>query len=126
MKGDDTIFGFEGDDIIRGGKGDDYLDGGFGSDFIVGGFGKNTFADQKDGDVDILLTRLDRDASQADIIENLDERDKIFIAGTSQEQLSTKSIDSGIGIYNDGILEAIYTGGNLTTTQIDDMLYGFS
>jgi len=124
LKGNDTIFGFESDDVIRGGKGDDYLDGGKGSDFITGGFDLNIFANQRDGEVDILNTRVDKDPTKADVYEGLDYFDKILIQDSDsyQHHLSVRETESGIGIFNRDILEAVYVGGDLTVEQIDDMV----
>ena len=127
LKGNDTIFGFEGDDVIRGGKGDDYLDGGSGFDFIIGGFDLNTFADQRDGHVDVLATGADKDSTKADIYQGLDSYDKILIkdSGSYQHHLSVREIDSGIGIFNKDILEGVYVGGDLTVEQVEDMVIAF-
>jgi len=125
LRGDDTIFGFEGDDIVRGGKGDDYIDGGSGADFITGGFGLNVFANQRDGDVDTLFTRVDGDSTKADVFEELDYFDRIIVKDAYLYQLSVSETEGGIGIFSDGILEAVYTGNNLTIKQVDDMILGF-
>ena len=124
LKGNDTIIAYEGDDIVRGGKGDDYLDAGTGSDFITGGFGLNTFANQRDGYADTLLTRVEGDPLKADVYEELDESDKIIIQGAYQNQLSVSQTENGIGIFSDGILEGVYTGNTLNVEQIGDMLLG--
>lgn len=127
LKGNDTIFGFEGDDLIRGCKGDDYLDGGKGSDFITGGYGLNIFADQRDGDVDILTTAVEKDSSKADVYEGLDHYDKIIIKDEEsyQHHLLVRETESGIGIFNKDILEVVYVGGDLTVEQINDMIISY-
>ena len=55
------------------------------------------------------------------MIEGLDALDRIKILGVSMERLSFADASvhglSGVGIFADGILEALYTGGDLNTTN---------
>lgn len=120
-KGNDSIFSYEGNDVVRGGKGDDFMDAGTGADVITGGFGLNTFADQRDGDVDILFTSAD---GLADEYQGLDEFDTVFIKGAYSSQLTFSQTDGGIGVYFDEVLEGLYTGNTLTVDQFSDMVLG--
>ena len=56
------------------------------------------------------------------MIEGLDELDRIKILGVSTERLSFADASvhglSGVGIFADGILEALYTGGDLNSDQL--------
>ena len=56
------------------------------------------------------------------MIEGLDELDRIKILGVSTERLSFADALvhalSGVGIFADGILEALYTGGDLSNDQL--------
>ena len=66
---------------------------------------------------------------KCDIIEGLDTFDQIKIIGASDDQLTFREqVDHrgvfGIGIYADGALEALYTGGNLSDGQIKQMTSG--
>ena len=66
---------------------------------------------------------------KCDHIEGLDSSDQIIIIGASNDQLSfreqvTHKGVTGIGIYAEGALEALYTGGNLSDGQIRQMTSG--
>ena len=154
MEGDDNLVGYRGadvlvgdagNDIVRGGNGRDVLTGGVGGDTIYGGFGQNTFTGELDGAVDRIYFKSDHLASnwlygkagnqngnKVDVIGSLDDFDLIFVEGALDSQLSygatTAGIQgqnvSGIGIYAGNVLEAIYTGNNLTTNQLDAMTTG--
>ena len=124
--GNDTIDGLQGDDVINGGGGDDELNGNVGADKILGGTGKNIFLSAEDGFTDTLVIRPDRDGDQNfDIIEGLDPFDIILISGTDAEPISARDISAdglaGVGIFVGNNLEALYTGGTLTSQQIQDL-----
>jgi Ca2+-binding RTX toxin-like protein len=124
--GNDTIDGLQGDDVINGGGGDDELNGNFGADKILGGTGKNIFLSAEDGFTDTLVIKPDRDGDQNfDIIEGLDPFDIVLISDTGAEPLSARDISSdglaGVGIFVGNNLEALYTGGTLTSQQIQDL-----
>ena len=146
-RGRDTLFGYDGDDIIRAGNGRDYTWGGPGADTIYGGFGHNTFGDERDGSGDKLYFKSDQFAynyiydsagnnptgQKVDIFKGLDTSDRIFMQGVATSSLSFQQVNnfsspsgtfSGIGIYSSGFLEAIYTGGDLTATQLQSMTSG--
>lgn len=143
LSGWDVIHGEGGDDLIHGGNGRDIIDGGTGSDELHGDFGWNTYKSQRDGSIDLIAIKSDQilynwwlgtsgnnaDGRKADIIEGLDQYDKIKIIGASQSQLSFKDNVShrgvtGIGIYANNCLEALYTGGQLSLEMIKDITTG--
>lgn len=150
--GDDQLFGSMGSDFLSGGLGDDLIHGGIGADVITGGagrdelhgdFGWNTYRSEKDGVSDLIAIKSDQflvnwlygqagnspNGEKSDIIEGLDLIDKIRIIGIDTSEISfaadvaTKGV-TGIGIYGKGILEALYTGGDLTLAQIQSMTSG--
>jgi Ca2+-binding RTX toxin-like protein len=144
--GSDLIDAGAGNDIIKAGDGDDIITGGSGADQIWGGFGKNVFLNEKDGSIDRLFITSDQyvpnpnldnrasnntDGHNVDTIKSLDSFDKINILGVSTQDLSffqtvAPSGSQGIGIYAKGTLEAIYTGGDLSTQQIRSMTTGLA
>jgi len=150
--GNDDIKGFAGWDIIDGGAGDDLIHGGNGRDIISGGaggdelhgdFGWNTYKSEKEGVSDLIAIKSDHylvnwlygkagnspNGEKADIIEGLDAIDKIKIIGIDTSEITfaanviAKGV-TGIGIYGKGILEALYTGGDLSINQITQMTSG--
>ncbi len=143
----DTIFGESGSDTLHGGNGRDILTGGSGGDFIYGGFGHNTFSDEKDGSRDRLYFKSDQFAEnwlygragmnpngqKVDIIKGLDKIDRLFVEGVETSELIFSQVNSfaaptgvfsGIGIYANGFLEGLYTGGDLTSSQLQSMTTG--
>ena len=146
-QGGDTLFGYSGADLIHGGNGRDYIWGGSGSDDVYGGFGHNTFGDERDGSADALFFKSDQfafnwlygragmnpDGQKVDIIKGLDRSDSLFVEGVTTSELSFSQVNnfasptgnySGIGIYADGFLEGIYTGGNLSVSQLQSITEG--
>ena len=143
LAGWDLIEGGAGDDLVHGGNGRDVIGGGQGSDELHGDFGWNTFLDQQDGSKDLIAIKSDQHLSnwwygkagnspngeKADFIEGLDATDEIKIIGVFTPDISvvdnvTARGVTGIGIYAKGTLEAVYTGGNLSTSQIQNMTTG--
>ena len=65
---------------------------------------------------------------KVDIIEGLDAIDEIKIIGVMTSDLTFASTShrgiTGVGIYAKGTIEAIYTGGNLSVSQITGMTTG--
>lgn len=150
--GDDKLFGRTGWDDIDGGQGNDFICGGIGRDKITGGmgsdelhgdFGWNTFGWEQDGRQDLLAIKSDEwlvnwvygkagnnpDGSKADVIEELDAVDQIVIIGVFTSDISvvqgaTAHGLTGIGIYANGALEALYTGTGLSVAQIASMTTG--
>lgn len=146
-RGADEIWGNSGDDLIKAGNGRDTIWGDDGSDVLYGGFGRNTFLWEDDDDFDQIFIKSDQFAynylyesagnspngEKADIIKGLDEIDRIFVQGVATEQLSFGSVNhtfgdgqsvSGVGIFAQGVLEAVYTGGDLTAGQLQNMTSG--
>ena len=139
----DFLDGGAGDDLIHGGNGRDILTGGAGRDELHGDFGWNTYRSEKDGVSDLIAIKSDQflvnwlygkagnspNGEKSDIIEGLDSIDKIKIIGVDTSEITfvanvaTKGV-TGIGIYGKGILEALYTGGDLTLAQIQSMTSG--
>ena len=151
-KGDDIISGYagwdildggDGNDLIRAGNGRDIICGGAGADELWGDFGWNTFRSEMDNSSDLIVVKSDQflvnwlygkagnnpSGEKCDVIEGLDSSDKIIIAGVATEFLSFNANASahglnGIGIYANGFLEALYTGTNLSTSQLSRITSG--
>ncbi|WP_255095342.1 calcium-binding protein [Synechococcus sp. J7-Johnson] len=135
FKGDDTLDGGSGDDLLIAGAGQDLIIGGDGADVMYGGFGGNVFGDSRDSDADQMFIRSDHfldshfngatlsDASAGvvDIIEGLDSYDNIFIEAGFSRSLEVRESAGGLGLYVDGIFEAIYIGQDLTAVQLISM-----
>ncbi len=136
---DDTLIGGGGPDLLRGELGNDVLTGGGGADELWGGSGSNQFFSAADGAVDWLLISRDgasnprRTRSSVDQIADLGSEDQVGILGAATRRLrfSATSIASnaygqldGIGIYVGNRLEAIYTGGDLSRTELQNLTVG--
>jgi len=139
----DFLDGGAGDDLIHGGNGRDIISGGAGRDELHGDFGWNTYKSERDGVSDLIAVKSDHylvnwlygkagnspNGEKSDIIEGLDSIDKIKLIGVDTSEItfaaniSAKGV-TGIGIYGKGILEALYTGGDLTVSQITQMTSG--
>ena len=139
----DILDGAAGNDLIRAGNGRDIITGGLGADELHGDFGWNTYKSEKDGFRDLIAIKSDQFLSnwlygkagnnpsgeKADVIEGLDSNDQIKIIGvytadlTFQAGASSHGV-SGIGIYANGALEAVYIGGELSVGQIATMTTG--
>ena len=135
--GNDTLKGGDGDDIINGGKGNDTIHGGNGADVLLGGLGQNTFSNADDGFMDILIIKCEQKSNQkqrrktqnnnlssnkVDIIEELDKNDQINLIDTQNKLISIQTTsalgETGIGIFANGSLEALYIGSELSSTQL--------
>ena len=146
-QGGDTLLGYSGSDLISGGNGRDFIWGGSGADDLIGGFGHNTFGDERDGEIDSVFFKSDQFAynwlygragmnpngEKVDVIKGLDSHDQIFVQGVDTSELSFRQVNnfsaptgnfSGIGIFANGFLEGIYTGGDFNATQIQSMAEG--
>ena len=135
--GRDTLVGGAGSDEMNGGQGGDNMSGGSGADIIRGGAGKNIIsAGAKDGakdkvyiHADSTLYRRPKDGNFADLLEDLDTKDRIYIHGVEDSKLSFKMAAlpsggaKGVGIYANGALEAVVTGG-LGVDQVNAMTQG--
>lgn len=147
IRGADTMLGYEGRDIIRAGNGGDYIWGGRGADDLYGGFGHNTFGNERDGLIDWLFFKSDQFAynwvygktgnnptgRKVDLLKRLDSFDRIFVQGVDSTELSFSQVSnftapsgkfSGIGIFANGYLEGLYTGGDLSVEQLKSMTVG--
>jgi Ca2+-binding RTX toxin-like protein len=142
LAGTDIIDAKGGNDLVHGGNAADVISGGSGADELHGDFGKNTYLDQADGSVDLIAIKSDQhlmnwwygtdgnnpNGEKADVIERLDANDQIKIIGVATEDLAFQQASihglSGIGIFADGALEAIYTGGDLSAQQLESMTTG--
>ena len=139
----DFIDGLGGDDVIRGGDGRDIITGGPGADVMHGGYGWNTFTNEQDGYSDLIIIKSDQfltnprtgrsgtnpTGKKADILEGLDSIDRIQIKGVNTDDLTfidnvTAKGVTGIGIYSNGFLEALYIGNDLSTSQLSLMTFG--
>lgn len=137
--GRDYLDGGNGDDTIRGGHGPDQIFGGNGSDWIWGGIGRNTVdAGVRDNAKDDIFVPVDSiqnakygnpGGANFDPLLNLGLEDKIYLHGRDIRDASLAfgetSFDgyNGIGIYANGTLEALVTGG-FTTDQVSNMTTG--
>jgi Ca2+-binding RTX toxin-like protein len=136
---DDTLIGGGGPDLLRGEQGNDVLTGGGSADELWGGPGSNQFFSTADGAADWLLISRDgssntrRHRSSVDEIANLGSEDQVGILGAATRRLrfSPTSIASnaygqldGIGIYVGQRLEAIYTGGDLSRAELQNLTVG--
>jgi len=146
-QGGDYLSGGTGNDTVLAGNGRDLITGGLGADHLYGGFGHNTFSDEKDGSVDQLYFKSDQFAEnwlygragmnpngqKIDIIKGLDQSDLLFVEGVETSELSFSEVSnfaaptgnfSGIGIFANGFIEGLYTGGDLSAVQLQSMTVG--
>jgi serralysin len=136
---DDVLIGGAGQDLLRGELGNDKLTGGGSADELLGGLGSNRFSSATDGAMDWLLISRDGSSKRSkmrrsvDDIADLGSEDQIGILGarTSRLRFAATSIESksyglldGIGIYVGNRLEAIYTGGDLRRTELQNLTVG--
>ena len=136
LAGWDLIDTNAGDDQVRGGNGRDIINGGSGRDQLWGDFGRNYYNGNLDGAEDLLVIKSDQhlknwwydkagnnpNGEKADVIEDLESIDRVKILGVTSEQISVAEASahglSGLGIFADGALEALYTGGQLSIEQL--------
>lgn len=136
---DDVLTGGLGSDLINAESGNDILIGGGGLDELIGGLGSNKFVSKDDEfSSRILITRdgskqVNRNQLTVDEVSELGTEDQIGIVGASTRQLRflPTLINSnyfgrldGIGIYVGKRLEAVYTGGDLTISEIKKLTVG--
>ena len=139
----DVLDGADGNDLLRAGNGRDILIGGPGEDELHGDFGWNTYRSEVDGYSDLIAIKSDEhmiegysgtaghnpNGEKCDIIEGLDSNDEIIIIGVESNEITVRNNasahgETGIGIYADGALEGLYTGGDLSVSQIRRMTTG--
>ena len=137
--GRDVLDGGNGNDTIRGGHGPDQIFGGNGGDWIWGGIGRNTVdagaGDSARDDIYVPVDSINNTqygnpgGANFDPLLNLGAEDKIYIHG---EGISNASLTfgatsfggyDGIGIYANGTLEALVTGG-FSAEQVQGMTTG--
>jgi Ca2+-binding RTX toxin-like protein len=102
----DQIAGQRGNDILNGAGGNDNLIGGAGKDQLFGGIGTNTL--DGGGGRDIYNVAAETNAAQADILKKFTGNDRINIIGGAN--LTFQEMNDGIGIFNNGSLQALATG----------------
>jgi serralysin len=119
-----------GDDILIGNEDNNTLNGGAGSDQLWGHEGANTLkSGDLDGYADELYVHAGNSQQKRDLLIQVDATDRIYIDGIKDDELTFKSnIDDptgsnyvGIGIYANGILEALVVDSALTEGQISDI-----
>ena len=119
-----------GDDILIGNADDNTLNGGAGSDQLWGLEGANTLkSGDLDGYADELYVHAGNSQQKRDLLIQVDATDRIYIDGIKDDELTFKSnIDDptgsnyvGIGIYANGVLEALVVDSALTESQISDI-----
>ena len=119
----------------------DWIDAGDGADQLYGGFGANVFASTEDGVEDAIHFKSDQlaynyiygkagnnpDGLKADELQGLDAIDRVLVQGARTDQLRWEQVSgaqthsgalSGVGLYIDDYLEAVYTGGVLSAEQL--------
>ena len=142
LSGWDVINAGAGNDSVRGGNGRDVITGGTGSDELWGDFGWNTYLENNDGEKDLIVIKSDQflenywygksgnnpNGEKADIITELDAFDQIKILGVETSQITINQASahgqSGLGIFADGFLEAVYVGNNLSGDELLDIVSG--
>lgn len=153
MDGSDYLVAGQGDDIIEGGKGNDFINGDTGADLIKGGLGWNIIQSGVDNVRDMIYVSADSATSRepgtlADIIVDINENDQLFIDGAKDSTLTfvdnvthpkagqfnlsaplydpliTPIVYSGVGIYSNGLLEAIVTTPGATSSNVDQFTTG--
>ena len=147
FRGADNLYGGTGDDELRAGNGMDFIEGGAGADQLYGGFGANRFASTLDGAEDVIHFKSDQlaynyiygkaennpDGLKADELQGLDAFDRVKVQGVRADQLRWEFVSnaqtntgelSGVGLYVDDYLEAVYTGGTLSVDELIAMTTG--
>ena len=139
--GADIVDGGSGNDIVRGGHGHDELRGGTGSDFLWGGQGSNVLAAGIDTVKDDLYVPVDSvvntngnpGGANRDLLTEVTTEDRIYMHGIDDSALTYAAgvLDpkgsglSGVGIYANGILEAIvHDSSGLNASQVNEITTG--
>ena len=135
----DRLIGTSGADLLTGGAASEALQGLAGPDQMRGGAGSNWFSSPTDSSQDwILISRdgsgkIKRSAKTLDIITQVGREDRIAILNAQTKDLSYDKISisslvygpvDGIGIFASGRLEALYTGGDLSRSQLSQLTLG--
>ena len=139
--GADIVDGGAGNDIVRGGHGHDDLRGGTGADFLWGGQGSNVLAAGIDTVKDDLYVPVDSvvntngnpGGANRDLLTEVTTEDRIYMHGIDDSALTYAAgvLDpkgsglSGVGIYANGILEAIvHDSSGLNASQVNEITTG--
>ena len=152
-KGNDTVRGGHGHDKINLGEGSDWVWGGIGQNEIEAGSGNLTFngrywerhEERSDGHTDQIFIPVDlvknpngnTGGVNADFVWGVGVEDQIFIHGVDDSAIEFREFDgdshrfwkggiedaSGVGIYANGILEAVIPG-ELSVVQVDQITNG--
>ena len=120
----DVLTGSRSNDRLYGDSGNDELIGGNGRDKMFGGLGSNVFNaghSHSRKDRDKIYIERESTSETADIIEAIGKTDKIYVQG-AVGSLSVSRVDGGIGIFDNDVLQAVYTGGRLSSSQIEGLL----
>ena len=136
---DDVLTGGLGSDLLRGDLGNDVLTGGGGADELWGDLGSNQFFSAADSARAWVLIGRDgstnprRNRRSVDEIAEIGSEDQVGILGSTTRRLrfSPTSINStaygqldGIGVYVGKRLEAVYTGRDLSLSDLRDLTVG--
>ena len=128
ISGNGQLTGTDANDLITGGKASDSLFGNLGNDKLIGGAGKdslfggagsnyfNAGTSSARTDADRLYIQREGTAASADIIQSMGKSDRVYLQGATNVSVST--VDGGLGIFDNGILQAIFTGSNLNAAQL--------
>jgi Ca2+-binding RTX toxin-like protein len=111
----DYLVGTDADDVIYGYQGNDMLIDGTGADKLYGSKGKNTYKCTADGQVDFVYVKKDK---QPDIIQFVGPEDRIDIRGS---KFTFHHTSRGVEIFSNSKLQAIYTGDNLSLSQLQSI-----
>lgn len=111
----DYLTGTDLNDVIYGYQGNDTLIDGLGADKLYGAKGKNTYYCTADGQTDFIYVKRD---NKADVIKSVGIEDRIDVKGS---KFTFAETSAGIEIYYKHSLQAIYTGGELSLSQIQSI-----
>jgi hypothetical protein len=111
----DYLTGTDLNDAIYGYQGNDTLIDGLGADKLYGAKGKNTYYCTADGQTDFIYVKRD---NKADVIKSVGIEDRIDVKGS---KFTFAETSAGIEIYYKHSLQAIYTGGELSLSQIQSI-----
>lgn len=114
-RNNDYLTGTDLNDVIYGYQGNDTLIDGRGADKLYGAKGKNAYYCTADGQTDFIYVKRD---SKADVIKSVGIEDRIDIKGS---KFTFAETSVGIEIYYKHSLQAIYTGGELSLSQIQSI-----
>jgi Ca2+-binding RTX toxin-like protein len=115
----DNIDGGRGNDWLTGGDGGDSLSGSAGNDILYGGTGKNTL--NGGAGRDSMYVQAEGQQGLADIIQGFDKRDRLYIQNGGSITFNT--VDSGMGVFSNGNLEAVITDNVFSTNQLARMVF---